>query len=836
MARARVLSDLDTIDPSSSQSTTTTPHHDPNHSLFPIPKRPSTSRTPHSTQHHSETMMASAAATTSVIASMYRGTPNHSSQMNTRNIGNEYTVNHHDSNTPYNNPAMLKSPILSPTIGGGGRRSSSGSWIDDRPALVSPCRLPIQNIPLIPVLPSPTPPPCSNSQQVHTQQSHENSSHGTTGMDGTNSPRTPKRRHLFRNHGRNTKPNIHSPTRSSLPMNDNVLTDSSNTTTSSTSTPVRSNRRNTVDDDDGTTKPAQAPHHLMIPPPDVFITAAEVANVMVDISQGIRNRKNIDSSTVPNGSIVVGNANRASGGGDAPQSQKENNVMKVSHVRYGHVENDTATTVLDPDKENQVPGNHSHVLKSRVRFESDLARPVLAEKKDNVPTSPTKTPPSKNNHSLDVSHTLAPSCQSIKSSSNDGTTMTSWEDLQELEQAAVSQAASILCGLKHVDIALEAAKSLSRYLVPKENWKDDDYGIPADEDTPSTNDATSNRLYQYQKVYDAAMGLNSTNSPPSSFTNGSGSSGGIQSSSPLAMTYPNRPISSGQDSSHSSTRSLSKKKKQLEQEGEQRVYNPVIPLNQSHCSSWKMVGRHPFDPNIPVHIFSSTSCALLPHPNRLSMPNDAHELNSLHCYVRSELLELFVVGHKDPSSSSKVGSTNKSIQHDSDISSDEQESSGDEFTESSRRNRSSCRMATRRDPKPSSLMNANRMSDRLFPGRVGLRCKYCAHIPRSRQCNGSGGEQSLKKATMSSFYPKSLGDLYRSVCTWQRVHFRACCHIPQNVKDHYWSLKDGDRTRGKTRYWVTSAMEMGLVDDDGHGKGGVRFLKEDELITVSTNR
>ena len=40
-----------------------------------------------------------------------------------------------------------------------------------------------------------------------------------------------------------------------------------------------------------------------------------------------------------------------------------------------------------------------------------------------------------------------------------------------------------------------------------------------------------------------------------------------------------------------------------------------------------------------------------------------------------------------------------------------------------------------------------------------------------------------------------------------------------------------DRTRGKTRYWVTSAMEMGLIDDDGHGgKGGIRFVKEEELL------
>ena len=63
-----------------------------------------------------------------------------------------------------------------------------------------------------------------------------------------------------------------------------------------------------------------------------------------------------------------------------------------------------------------------------------------------------------------------------------------------------------------------------------------------------------------------------------------------------------------------------------------------------------------------------------------------------------------------------------------------------------------------------------------------------------------------------TFHPKSLKDLYRSVMTWQRLHFRVCKHVPQQLKDEYWKHKESDQTRGKTTYWVTSAMRLGLKD------------------------
>jgi len=137
-------------------------------------------------------------------------------------------------------------------------------------------------------------------------------------------------------------------------------------------------------------------------------------------------------------------------------------------------------------------------------------------------------------------------------------------------------------------------------------------------------------------------------------------------------------------------------------------------------------------------------------PLRLGVPADSDKLNSLHCFVRSELLELFVA--------------------DNDKSLD-------------------------------------------AVARVGIRCVHCARAPLTDAPN------------MASFFPKSLQDIYRSVCTWQRVHFQACEHIPHEIRETYLRLKAHDKTRGKTSYWVTSALQLG-VSDMGTKREGICFSKK----------
>ena len=195
-------------------------------------------------------------------------------------------------------------------------------------------------------------------------------------------------------------------------------------------------------------------------------------------------------------------------------------------------------------------------------------------------------------------------------------------------------------------------------------------------------------------------------------------------------------------------------------------------------------------------------------PNRLALPNDKLEVNSLHCYVRSDLLELFVVPSPDES---------------------------DDTNQNHKRKKK--KMNKNRDG-PLAHTSTNR---RHIPGRVGLRCVHCKHHQKKKKephrnqytkLNSSSSLVDMTEtaacdvdATKADFFPRSLQMLYREVCTWQRVHFQHCPHIPKSCRDHYKHLKESDKTRGKTKYWESSARELGLVNafSASGDHDGIRF-------------
>jgi hypothetical protein len=157
-------------------------------------------------------------------------------------------------------------------------------------------------------------------------------------------------------------------------------------------------------------------------------------------------------------------------------------------------------------------------------------------------------------------------------------------------------------------------------------------------------------------------------------------------------------------------------------------------------------------PRLPLRTDDEPSM-IKKRPTRLALPTDAQNVNSLHAFVRSSLLEIFVID-----------------------------------------------------------AGSDRMSGCNFPGRVGLRCGHCKHLPKEEQDIGA------------VFYPKNLKGLYRNVCTWQRVHFKACACVTDEDEALYKKLKEGDKSRGRTKYWESSAVELGLVDVLGvHGRGGIMF-------------
>jgi hypothetical protein len=109
--------------------------------------------------------------------------------------------------------------------------------------------------------------------------------------------------------------------------------------------------------------------------------------------------------------------------------------------------------------------------------------------------------------------------------------------------------------------------------------------------------------------------------------------------------------------------------------------------------------------------------------------------------------------------------------------------------------------------------------------RVGFRCTFCAREQRERAMRVSQNSPPALRggAPMSTFYPKSLAEIYNLVNRWQRVHFRKCKHVPPSVRHTFDEHKVTDKSRGRREYWVQSARSIGLFDDEKHGRG-IRFI------------
>jgi len=159
------------------------------------------------------------------------------------------------------------------------------------------------------------------------------------------------------------------------------------------------------------------------------------------------------------------------------------------------------------------------------------------------------------------------------------------------------------------------------------------------------------------------------------------------------------------------------------------------------------------------------------HPTRLSMPNDETELNSIHCFMRQELLELFFY---------KKGQT--ALIHNN---SKDDCSNTKNDTSTSRRNDLIVPTFN-----ASPLTNDDLWNESL---RVGFRCVHCAHL---HQMPSDVSSQNINMR-MNAFHPKSLAHIYRDICKWQRIHFKKCKHIPLSVKKSIIILKSVTRLEVK---------------------------------------
>ncbi len=99
---------------------------------------------------------------------------------------------------------------------------------------------------------------------------------------------------------------------------------------------------------------------------------------------------------------------------------------------------------------------------------------------------------------------------------------------------------------------------------------------------------------------------------------------------------------------------------------------------------------------------------------------------------------------------------------------------------------------------------ARKRSKKVVYGQVGIRCRYCAHLPPSARAN------------RSSSYPFTLSRIYQSLTMMLRDHFGSCSSIPLPIKQRFLSLK-GKTPQGATgsnNFWEYSAKKLGLVDSE----------------------
>ncbi len=133
---------------------------------------------------------------------------------------------------------------------------------------------------------------------------------------------------------------------------------------------------------------------------------------------------------------------------------------------------------------------------------------------------------------------------------------------------------------------------------------------------------------------------------------------------------------------------------------------------------------------------------------RLAVPSDAKNVNQLHAFVRSDLLEIFTVPNQETAGDQDDSIDNSNSRHRN----SDKNKSKDRSTSSTPRSsitRSTSSRSSFDCGAPKYDKDISR-STRMFPGRVGFRCSFCADVPTSDQ------------HTMASFHPKRLADLYRS--------------------------------------------------------------------------
>jgi DNA-directed RNA polymerase subunit RPC12/RpoP len=135
-------------------------------------------------------------------------------------------------------------------------------------------------------------------------------------------------------------------------------------------------------------------------------------------------------------------------------------------------------------------------------------------------------------------------------------------------------------------------------------------------------------------------------------------------------------------------------------------------------------------------------------PVALAMPSDKDWLTPLHCFVRAHCVEVFTATESDV-----------------------------QFPSKGKR-------------KPIQI------------GQVGIRCPHC-----------SSKAPAKARERGSVYFPTSISSIYNATMNLLQRHLHSCPDVPDEVMRRYETLKADDARSGTSkRYWIESALSLGLVD------------------------
>jgi len=141
-------------------------------------------------------------------------------------------------------------------------------------------------------------------------------------------------------------------------------------------------------------------------------------------------------------------------------------------------------------------------------------------------------------------------------------------------------------------------------------------------------------------------------------------------------------------------------------------------------------------------------------PLPLSMDHDKDWLTPLHCFVRRHCVEVFTASEKDVATPSKG----------------------------------------KRKP--------------ITVGQVGIRCPHCHDMPSMDTSTSSKGRERG-----SVYYPTTISSIYNATMNLLQRHLHSCTAVPDDIMRRYETLKADDARSGTSkRYWIESALSLGLVD------------------------